>query len=224
MLSFAAVALVAGPVMADTVRSPTPISLEHSRDFTTHRLKSQAYGTIRTAGKPGSSRPTVPTRPGELIITEIMVDPYRVLDTAGEWFEICNATKGDLELQGVVIANDGTERFRINQSLVIPSGGFLVFGNNGDPKTNGGARIAFVYSGFTLNNMGGAIVIQSGATVIDSVRYDAKSFRVTAGRAINLNPNAFNATANDTGINWCPASQQMPGGDYGTPGFANTPC
>ena len=224
MLVVAAFSLVASLATAATTATPPTITLEKAVHFTADQTAIQEYQVFQTAGKPGPTRLYTPTRPGELVITEIMVDPSRVLDTAGEWFELFNATKSDLELQGLVVTNEGTERFRISQSMVIPAGGFLIFGNNGDPKSNGGVPVAFVYTGFTLANTGGAIVIQNGATIIDSVRYDAKAFRLMSGRAASLDPRAFNATANDIGTNWCPATQLMPGGDYGTPGFMNPNC
>jgi hypothetical protein len=143
-----------------------------------------------------------------------------VSDTAGEWFEVYNPTNSDLELKDQIVTDGGAQHFTISRSLVIPAGGFLVLGNNGDKKTNGGVPVAFVYTGFTLANAGDAIQIMNSTTTIDSVRYDA-SFGVTAGRAISLDPRAFNTTANDTGTNWCAAVLQMPGGDFGSPGSLN---
>jgi DNA/RNA endonuclease G (NUC1)/uncharacterized protein YjdB len=108
-------------------------------------------------GVSGSATVTVtrpPARTG-LVITEFMADPDGV-DSLGEWFEVYNAGDADVNLNGWQIhSNSSTamETHTITANVVVPAGGFAVFGNNANPATNGGVEVTYSYGGdIILNN------------------------------------------------------------------------
>jgi len=89
--------------------------------------------------------PPSPSKEGDLIITEMMIDPEAVTDAVGEWFEIHNPNSYALELENVRFSDDGTDLFRISESRIIPAGGYMVLGANGDFNINGGVKVVWVF-------------------------------------------------------------------------------
>jgi len=162
--------------------------------------------------------------PGELVISEVMMNPDAVADAAGEWFEVYNPTATDFELHGVVVRDDDLDQFTIDQSVTAPAGGYIVLGLNGDDASNGGVTLDYAYpSEFVLGNTGDEIELLFDEVVIDRMTYGFE--QVVAGRALSLDPGALDASDNDVAENWCPApGGVLPGGDYGTPGAANPAC
>ena len=144
-------------------------------------------------------------QPGDVVINEILQNPAAVADTAGEWFEVYNATSQAIDLNGWTIADAGTDRHRIQtpngDPLWLPAGGYLVLGRNADASTNGGVLIAYRYAGFTLGNADDEIILLDGAgTEIDRVAYDGgPAFPNPDGAAMQLiRPDLDNTL----GANW----------------------
>ena len=161
-----------------------------------------------------------------MVINEIMQNPAAVADTAGEWFEVYNATSQAIDLNGWTIADAGTDNHHIQtpngEPLWLPAGGYLVLGRNADASANGGVSIAYRYAGFTLGNTDDEIILLDGAgTEIDRVAYDGgPAFPNPDGAAMQLiRPDLDNAL----GANWRIAPDPWPGsaGDRGSPGAAN---
>jgi Ca2+-binding RTX toxin-like protein len=162
---------------------------------------------------------------GDIIITEIMINPAAVADTAGEYFEVFNTTDAPIDLAGWMLSDQGTDAHTITGSLIIPPGGLLVLGRDGNPVTNGGVTVNYVYSNISFVNTADSIILRdaSGA-LVDSVAYNtAAGWLNTNGQSLELINRAFNAAANDAASNWVLASQAFGVGDFGTPGsFNNT--
>ena len=165
--------------------------------------------------------------PGDLIINEVMQNPAQVGDTAGEWFEIYNTTGAGIDIDGWTMKDDGTNTHTIDNggSLIVPAGGYLVLGNNGDSGTNGGYTPDYVYpSSFALGNSDDEIVLDDGSkTEIARIEWD--------GGTLWPDPNgasmAFmgDPADNNDGTKWDTECTTTYGdGDYGTPGAANTGC
>jgi hypothetical protein len=176
--------------------------------------------TCPTGGPPPPPPPPPsPNITGDLVITEFMANPSCA---GGEWFEVHNPTNGAFELQNLVIQDDGTEIFTINQSVIIPAGGFKLFVLDAGESCvlSAGVIDPYRYSGFTLNNSGfDAISIRNGTTVIDSVVYNSfDGWPLVPGESASLNPDFFSASANDMAANWCLSSS-----GYGTFGETGTP-
>jgi len=180
---------------------------------------------------------------GAVVVTEFLYDPQAVGDTAGEWIEVHNPGEEPVDLAGWELGDGNSDRAVLDPAkgtTVIPPGGYLVLGRNGDPGINGGVTVDYVYgSGFTLRNddqaaAGGepryadVIRLSWNGRVIDEVRYgfaDLK-FPKAVGRSLQIDPGLLDWEFNDEAEAWCPApdSVPMPGGDFGTPGRPNPEC
>lgn len=183
-----------------------------------------------TTGLPGPAA-------GELVITELHVNPAVVADADGEWFEVCNVTGKSLSLAGVILG-DGTavsdptkaHAVFVGETLTIPAGGCFVFGAKAATASNGGVDAGYSYNGaFTLNNTGTETVfLRVGATTIDTVSYSPKVNGWPAmpnGATYALAADKTSASANDNGAHWCvTATPKFGAGDFGTPGKPNGAC
>lgn len=157
--------------------------------------------------------------PGDLIINEIIQNPDAVFDNAGEWFEVYNNTADPLDLQGLVIADDGSNTHTIGSSVVVAPGGYAVLGNNADTATNGGVAVDYEYSSFLLANGDDEVVIRDGSIEVDRVNYDGgPEFPDPTGASMALVRTYLN---NNQGGNWCTSTTPYGLGDFGTPGAAN---
>ncbi len=163
---------------------------------------------------------------GDLVINEIMQNPDMVGDNVGEWFEIYNPTGAAIDMFGFTIRDNGANAFTVTSSVVVPAGGYAVFGKDANSATNGGYTPDFVYStGMDLSNGDDEIILECGGVIIDSVYWDGgPNYPDPTGASMSLNPATADASSNDTGSNWCEATSAMSGGDLGTPGAANDAC
>ncbi len=110
-------------------------------------------------------------RPGDLAIRAVQDHMNDVDDALCEWFEIENRTSSALELMGLEVRDAGLDGFRIRRSLVLAPGGRAVLGRSGDPRSNGGVAVDYVYSDFILSNAGDSIELRSDGRVIDRLTY-----------------------------------------------------
>ena len=166
---------------------------------------------------------TYAANPGDVIINEIMQNPSAVSDSAGEWFELFNPTDSDIDIDGWTIEDNDFDSHVINNGgpLIIPAGGFLVLGNNGDPSTNGGVIVAYEYGAgwFLSNGADEVVLLDENLTEINRVEYD--------GGPVFPDPNGASMALKDPtldngiGDNWCTSSTPFGDGDLGTPGSAN---
>ncbi|HEX6042757.1 DNA/RNA non-specific endonuclease [Longimicrobium sp.] len=164
-----------------------------------------------------------PAAPG-LVINEIMPNPAGVADELGEWFEIYNAGSTPVDLRDYRIASNNDAVHVINQSVVVPAGGYAVLARNGDPGVNGGvtAHYSYAHQTFNLNNSGTdwlALRAPDGAT-LDSVSWGTSSPPNGASRGV-INPALDNTLMSGTGANWSTQTSVYGLGDKGTPGAAN---
>jgi len=168
-------------------------------------------------------------QPGDIIINEVMQNPSAALsDYFGEWFELYNATNNALDLNGCIISDNDTNSHEIDNSLIIPSQGYLVLAINGDTAWNGGITPDYIYSGFYLSNTDDEIILECDGKEIDRIEYDdGATFPDPSGKSMIFNPSLLGsnaATLNDDGNNWCESTSSYGNGDLGTPGAANDPC
>ncbi len=180
--------------------------------------KTQAQSTSTSTSTPLSSAP----RADDLIITEIMYNPQAVSDSKGEWFEIYNRTNKELDLQGCIFKDNNKDDFTIDEQLIIQPQQYLTLGKNSSSTENGGVKINFSYSGFTLANNEDEIIIICQEQEIDRVEYGkTRSFPDKTGYSIILADINLN---NNLGENWCLSSSSFGQGDKGTPGQENDSC
>jgi len=161
----------------------------------------------------------VSLNPGDLVINEIIQNPDAVFDSNGEWFEIYNNTADPIDLQGLVITDDGSDSHTIGSSVIVASEGYAVLGNNADITTNGGVSVDYEYSGVFLGNSDDEVVIVDGGTEVDRVNYDnGATFPDPTGASMALIGTFLD---NNQGVNWCESTTTYGAGDSGTPGAAN---
>jgi uncharacterized cupin superfamily protein len=166
---------------------------------------------------------------GDLIITEIMVDPSAVGDGAGEWFEVLNNTDGTVDLDGLQIFDTDAvtkgDLVTVSGSLVVDSGSYTVFGRY-DVAGNGGVSVDYAYgTGHILRNASDSLFIASSSTTLDSVAWDnGITFPDPTGASMSLDPGSTDTASNDVGSNWCEAQSSYGDGDLGTPGASNDTC
>jgi predicted extracellular nuclease len=157
-----------------------------------------------------------------VVINEILQDPRLVSDSAGEWFEIFNPGAGDVDIDGWTIQDNDFDTHVINNGgpLVVPTGGFLILGNNADSGSNGGVTVAYVFSGLFLGNGTDELALFDGSGAeIDRVEYgSARGFPDSSGFSMSLRDPGLD---NNVGANWCLASTAFNSRDFGTPGALN---
>lgn len=173
---------------------------------------------------------------GDLIVTEIFVNPYAVADNFGEWFEVMNTSGRSVYLNGLVIQSGAGEHHQIDSSdaLILESGDYAVVGINSDKSANGNVALDYEYTDIVLSNEEDEVSIwvfdetSSGnvSSQIDRVVWDdGKTFPDLAGASMTLESLFLDESDNDAGENWCIADDPWAlGSDSGSPGMENPPC
>ncbi len=169
---------------------------------------------------------------GDLVVTEILADPFVVADDDGEWFEIyVDFSDGHVDLSGLVVSDDATstETFEVTRSLIATAGDYVVFGTSTDTSVNGGADVDYDWGNtglFSLANSSadGLSIEAPDGTILDEVAWNDGAMPDEEGAAMNLDPDFYDPTDNDDASSWCEAQDSMSGGDRGSPGLANAEC
>jgi beta-lactamase superfamily II metal-dependent hydrolase len=162
-----------------------------------------------------------------IVINEIMADPNAVSDTRGEWVELHNPGVAGVDINGWMIRDDGSDSHLISKSggLVVPAGGYVVLGRNGNSNQNGRYSEDYVYSNFTLANTPDEVVLlDDGLVEVDRVDYTGVSpWPSPTGASMEL---ISAASDNNLGGSWDVAVLRggtfTGSGDLGTPGAANS--
>jgi hypothetical protein len=159
-----------------------------------------------------------PSRAGQVVISEIMVNPELVSDTAGEWFELRNesASQG-FELSGCSIDDGSAKPHALPAPLVLAPGAFVAIGRSAQVGFQADALLSFSFS-----NTADVLALICDGVEIDRVAYDS-SFPLAAGASMSLDPGCADASCNDRASAWCLGRIAYAAG-FGTPGSANPPC
>jgi cysteine-rich repeat protein len=169
----------------------------------------------------------LPPAEGEVVMTELMVDPDAAFDRDGEWIELHNTTDRTLNLTGCVFSDAGNDTFTLETAgtgVLIQAGAYFVLGVNGSQLSNGQVALNFEYEGMLLENGGDLVRMTCRDLEIDQVTYDAQVWPLISGRALSLDPSRISSADNDGADSWCSAEVRYGLGDQGTPGAANPPC
>jgi endonuclease G len=177
---------------------------------------------VTDAASTGARLDLQATAVSPLVINEIMPNPAGVDDTLGEWFEVYNTGTAAIDLQNYIIASNNDAVHVINQSVVVPAGGYAVIARSGDATKNGGvtANYSYAHQQFNLNNSATdwlALRDPSGAS-LDSVSWGTASPPTGASRGLK-DPALDNLVM--SGANWATQTTVYGLGDKGTPGAAN---
>lgn len=160
---------------------------------------------------------------GSIVINEILQDPSAVPNGNGEWFEVYNPTNSALDLSGCIISDNGSDSHTINSSVIVPGLGYAVLARNGNPATNGGVTVNYVYGpSITLANTDDEVILTCAGIEIDRVAYTGLApWPDPTGKSMIL---AHYSLDNNTGANWCISTTTFGAGDKGTPGAKNDLC
>ena len=166
---------------------------------------------------------------GDVVITELMIDPAAVPDAQGEWIEVYNNTSNTLNLATWTLTDDAGESFDIQAKggVLVPAGGYAVLCSLAEWDYNGGVLCDVEYAGFSLSNIADTVTLKLGSTVIDTVSYDTgNGWTVPNGASLQLDIAQRDAAANNNPGAWCTSDGSMVlfGGDWATPMTDNVAC
>ena len=157
--------------------------------------------------EPGADRdhPRAP-RQGELVISELMIDPRDRPDSEGEWVELWNRGDAWVDLEGHLLADAGVDAFELG-SVVVEPGGFVVLCPEGS-----GCDGEYVYEtwggGFALSNTEDEVLLLApDGALLDEVAY-GEGFAIV-GASVGVDPDEATVSLNDDLDHWC--EQDNPG-------------
>ena len=146
----------------------------------------------------------------DLLISEIMANPAALPDARGEWFELYNPTRHEINLRDITIGDDDNDLHKIESDLLILPGHYLTLARSADP----GFSSDYIYDSFTLGNGSDEIVLADGLTEL--LRLEYVTGFVEAGRSSELLRLPMLASNYGSTL----ASLTYGPGDIGTPGLA----
>jgi hypothetical protein len=161
---------------------------------------------------------------GDVVVDEIMHHPLAVGDTAGEWFELHNASDMAIDLVGWRFSSDGSEGFTVESTVVVDAGGWVVFGVNGDNSSNGGAYVEYAYDRDLLPLASdGNLIVWLEDTAIFDVEWQT-TWAEDDGASLSLDPDHASIPDARLATWWCAGRTEMLAGDLGTPSRQNDQC
>lgn len=175
--------------------------------------------------------PTDPALPGDLVFSELLINPVAVDDHLGEWVELYNTSGHAIDIGGYSFHDDGDDFFVLDGPLVVDSHDYIVLCASLNTNQNGGVpcdgwfdRPTSADGGLQLaNNPDEVVLSRPDGTEIDWLHYDDEW--IEAGIAIGVKPEHQLADDNDDRTHWCLQTTVMVGsGEPGTPGIVNDPC
>ena len=180
----------------------------------------------------GSASPRAPF-PGEIVITELLINPVATDDAHGEWVELRNVSSSWINMAGAVLADLGVDAVEIDgvssgSTMVAPGGIFTIcaeadYWENGGVECDATFRYRTLGGGFALSNVEDEVILMSATgDLLDEVRY-SDGFSIE-GEAMGLRNDRTSISANDVSANWCEQISFLPFGDGGTPGESNDSC
>jgi len=168
-------------------------------------------------------------QPGDLVITEIMYNPTAEQDDS-EWIEVFNNTPMPIELYSLAIQDslqDPNHQGTIATSAIVEPGGFAVLGYKGvDTWPYADPPDAFYGNYPPLNNgiLGDTVYLKNSTLTIDVAAPYVGSLG-DQGLSWKLDPQMFDAVANDDPAHWCYSSAIFYMSERGSPRKANeVPC
>jgi hypothetical protein len=178
------------------------------------------------SGEPPAGDVCKDRKAGDLVITEVMVDPDGA-DTGNEWIEVFNTLDAPIDLKGVTLfvgEPDGTtQKTHVIRAGVVPARSYFVVGDSRSGPNPAWVNYSYGDSLSALSNARGAIGIKCGQTIAQYTWTSA----VKAGRSRMLDgAQEPNATTASQEMNYCDSPVGSPyfGNNVGTPGLPNVPC
>ncbi len=161
-------------------------------------------------------------RPGDLVITELFVDPLTGTPTEAEWVELVNTSTTHADLALVRFDVHGANTFLSEEPKPLPPSGVWLVCSNASEAANGGVENCGTE--LTIPTAARGFALLGPDDIIDDV--DATGWTFTPGRALELGETQLDSDLNDDETSWCPAVSLFgdAAGDRGTPGVHLPPC
>jgi hypothetical protein len=185
---------------------------------------------VVTIGDDGGTE-TIPqeAQPGDVVFSEMMVNPEVVDDEIGEWIELYNTSDYPVDLAGYSFHDDDIDIWILG-TIIVPANEYVVLCAELDPTRNGGVPCdAWFYrdwegDGLALANREDELVLtRADGVEIDWLHYDENWF--TTAVATGVDPDFLEGGANNDGGNWCDQTTIIsPMVEPGTPGYENDHC
>ncbi len=168
--------------------------------------------------------------PGDLVFSEMMVDPSAVEDEVGEWVELYNTSGAPIDIAGYSFRDDDVDLQVLDGPLVVAPNDYVVLCADMDPLVNGGVPCD---GHFLRDYRGGGLALANGpdelvlarpdGTEIDWLHYEDTWY--TVGVALGLHPDELDDAVNDDPAYWCDqVTVTAPMTEPGTPGGPNDAC
>lgn len=189
------------------------------------------FGAL-TEGLEIKPKPPTSAGKGEIVITEIMINPMATIDVVGEWIELYNTTASPIDIEGWRMSDALLDLYIFinnGNGIIVPPESYFVIAVEEDSALNGGVTVDHEYVNMLLKNSGDLILLRDDTNAIqDRVNYTSTTWPLgpqANGAAIGLDPTVpINSFFNDDPNNWCPQVSALSGGDKGTPGAQNDAC
>ena|GEM_PF-1295512 len=186
---------------------------------------------IVTIGDEGGGEIEIPqdAEPGDVVFSEMLVNPEVVDDEIGEWIELYNTSDYPVDLAGYSFHDDDIDLWILG-TIIVPAKEYVVLCAELDPSRNGGVPCdAWFYrdwegDGLALANREDELVLtRADGVEIDWLHYDEHWF--TTAIATGVDPDFLEGGANNDGGNWCNQTTiTSPMVEPGTPGYENDHC
>lgn len=168
--------------------------------------------------------------PGDLVFSEMMVDPSVAEDEVGEWVELYNTSGAPIDIGGYSFRDDDVDDYTLVGPLLVAPGDYVVLCADLDLAINGGVPCD---APFVRDYRGGGLALANGedelvlarpdGLEIDWLHYDDTWY--TIGVALGLDPDELDDVVNDDPAYWCDQrTVTAPMTEPGTPGAPNDPC
>ncbi len=172
----------------------------------------------------------VEAEPGDLVFSELMIDPNVVEDEVGEWVELYNTSGSTIDISGYAFRDDDVDTYTLVGPATVGPGAYFVLCADMDTAINGGVPCDLVFersstgTGMALANRPDEVVLaRPDGVEIDWLHYTSDWY--VAGVAIGVDPAFQDAGNNDDVSHWCQQRTIVStGGEPGTPGQANDAC
>jgi hypothetical protein len=168
--------------------------------------------------------------PGDLVFSEMMVNPQVVADEVGEWVELYNTSGAQIQVTGYNFRDDDTDSWILEGVMIVEPYSYFVLCANTDPSVNGGVPCDAWFKRSTqgdglalANNPDELVLARPDGVEIDWLHYTNEWW--VAGASIGVDPGFLDGGSNDDVTHWCvQTTVTMSGGEAGTPGVENDPC
>lgn len=184
-----------------------------------------AAKTVQVAGV--AQQPARHPGPGDLLLTEVLANPSGPEPT-GEWFEFTNVAAQPIDLDGLVLGDNGGSHTVVAPGLTLLPGGYALFAYSDVVTTNGNLKPDYAYGKgsylIQLSNGGDLVKLSYGGQEVDRVAWTGSA----SGKSMCLKaPYGDNGVSASFGVGttkWtaaAPPPAPAPA-DFGSPGAANT--